>query len=107
MKNKHLCFGGLVSSLPVEDPILWLEVIVAAEGILEFTGCMNEDSEEKEIFIFAINLNSSYCRPTKTFSYMWIWKNLCGCVYKQTSLNCFLAFLVFFRKFDNCDSKNE
>ena len=51
MKNKHLCFGGLVSSLPVEDPILWLEVIVDAEWILEFTGCMNEDSEEKEIFI--------------------------------------------------------
>ena len=28
------------------------EVIVAAECILEFTGCMNEDSEENEIFIF-------------------------------------------------------
>ena len=27
------------------------EVIVSADCILEFTGCMNEDSEEKEIFI--------------------------------------------------------
>ena len=46
------------------------EVIVSADCILEFTGCMNEDSEEKEVSIFPINLNSSYCRPTKTFSCM-------------------------------------
>ena len=46
------------------------ELSQSTDGILEFTGCMNEDSEEKEIFIFAINLNSSYCRPTKTFSCM-------------------------------------
>ena len=59
------CFAG--AKTPHYD---FDEVIVSADCILEFTGCMNEDSEEKEIFIFTINLNSSYCRPTKTFSCM-------------------------------------